>query len=362
MKDTYCYPIGKMGVCIAEAIRASLREAERRIALTPDIAAVSFSWAALPMMSDDEQFFWLGGEPKPASENAMRSAIRYLVGANYLRVMGIPLLRGRFLSETDDERSQRVVVIDDVFARKFFGDADPIGKRIHLNQFADPALVVGVVGHVNQWGLDSDVVNPLRAETYQSLLQLPEIPLSMVVLGMETVVRSKSGATPSFKSIERSVTEMNPEQVVYNPETMDDVISDTLATRRFAMILLSVFAGTALLLASIGMYGVISYLVGQRAREIGIRMALGADRRDVLRWVLGRGSRLALTGAGIGLIAALVLTQTIAGSSLLYGVRPYDPWTFVCVSLLMMGVALSACYIPARRATRIDPVTALRTE
>ncbi|MBB5344398.1 ABC transporter permease [Tunturibacter empetritectus] len=345
-----------------DAMRAYLREAQRRTALTPDVEAVSFSWAALPMISDDEQFFWLEGEPKPASQNTMRSAIRYLVGADYLRVMGIPLLRGRFLLDTDDEKSQRVIVIDDVFARKFFGDADPIGKRIHLDQFDDPALVVGVVGHVNQWGLDSDLVNPLRAETYQSMMQLPEVQLSMVVLGMDTVVRSKSGATPSFKSIERSVTQMNQEQVVYNPETMDDVISDTLATRRFAMILLAVFAGTALVLASIGMYGVISYLVGQRSREIGIRMALGADRRDVLRWVLGHGSRLALIGAGCGLIVALGLTRTIAGSSLLYGVRPYDPSTFLAVMVLMMGVALAACYIPARRATRIDPMTALRTD
>jgi MacB-like periplasmic core domain/FtsX-like permease family len=276
--------------------------------------------------------------------------------------MGIPLLRGRFLLDTDDGKSQRVVVIDDVFAQKFFGDADPIGKRIALDQFKDPALVVGVVGHVNQWGLDSDVASPLRAETYQAMLQMSDVQLRMVALGMDAVARSKSGATPSFKSIERSVTQMNQEQVVYSPETMDDVISGTLATRRFAMILLAVFAGTALVLASIGMYGVISYLVGQRSREIGIRMALGADRRDVLRWALGRGSRLALIGAGCGLSVALALTRTIAGSSLLYEVRPYDPWTFVVVVALMMGVALAACYIPARRATRIDPMTALRTD
>ena len=344
------------------AIRAYLREAQHRIATTPDIEAVSFSWAALPMMSDDEQAFWLEGEPKPANQNAMRSSIRYLVGADYLRVMGIPLLRGRFLSETDDDRAPRVIVIDDVFAKKFFGDTDPIGRRIHLDQFDDLATVVGVVGHVNQWGLDSDVVNPLRAETYQSLMQLPDVQLSMVVLGMDALARSKSGAVPSFKSIESSVNQMNHEQVVYNPESMENNISDTLASRKFAMTLLAAFSGAALLLASIGMYGVISYLVGQREREIGIRLALGAKRDDVLRWILKRGGRLALIGAGYGLLAAVLLSHTIASSSLLYGVQPYDPWTFIGVTTLMMTVALFACYLPARRATRIDPMKALRAE
>jgi ABC-type antimicrobial peptide transport system permease subunit len=143
---------------------------------------------------------------------------------------------------------------------------------------------------------------------------------------------------------------------------MDEVVSETLSSRRFAMILLAVFACTALVLASIGMYGVISYIVGQRSRDIGIRMALGANREEVLRWVLGRGSRLALIGAGCGLLATLVPGQAIAGSSLLYGVRPYDPLTFIGVTALMMAVALSACYLPARRATRIDPMKALRTE
>jgi predicted permease len=345
-----------------DAIRAYLREARSRIAATPDIEAVSFSWGALPMMSDDEQSFWLDGEPKPPNQNAMRSSIRYLVGADYLRVMGIPLLKGRFLSETDDDRAPRVTVIDEVFAKKFFGNIDPIGKRIHLDQFDDGATIIGVVGHVNQWGLDNDAVNPLRAETYQSLMQLPEVQLSLIAFGMDTLARSKSGAVPSFKSIESSVTQMNHEQVVYNPEAMDDVISETLSSRRFAMTMLAVFACTALLLASIGMYGVISYIVEQRSRDIGIRMALGANRRDMLRWVLRRGSRLASIGAGCGLLASLVLSQTIARSTLLYGVRPYDPWTFIGVTALMMAVALFACYLPARRATRIDPMKALRTE
>jgi predicted permease len=345
-----------------EAQRAYLRAAQEKLGNTPGIAAASLSWAALPMMGDDEQSFWLEGEAKPANENTMRFAIRYIVGPEYLRVMGIPLLKGRFLESTDDEHGPRVVVVDDLFVKKFFGDADPIGKRIHLEQFDEPATVIGVVGHVNQWGLGSDAANPLRAETYQSLLQLPEIQLGLAVMGMDAVVRSRSGAVPSFKAIESSVTQMNHEQAVYNPYSMEQVIADTLATRRFSMILLAVFAGTALVLASIGMYGVISYLVGQRAREIGIRMALGADRGAVLRWVLRRGTRLALIGAAAGLVGAMALTEWMASAAILFGVKPYDPWTLSGVTALMMGVALAACYLPARRATRIEPMAALRAD
>jgi len=346
-----------------EATRAYLREANARIAAAPGVEAVSFSWAALPMQSDDEELFWLDGEPKPQSQNAMHWALRYIVEPGYLKAMGISLLKGRFLASSDDEHAPRVVVIDDVFARKFFGNADPIGKRVFLEQFDEPATVVGVIGHVNQWGLDNDAVNPLRAEIYQAMMQLPEQQLGLVLMGMDVVVRSKYDADTAFQSIRNAVVQMNHEQVVYNPETMDATIADTLAGRRFSMILLAAFAGTALLLASIGIYGVISYLVVQHTRDIGVRMALGADRRDVFRWVLARGGRLAFAGAVAGLLAALGLTQlTTSFSSLLYGIRPYDPLTMLGVIGVLMAVAFVACYLPARRATRIDPMQVLRTE
>ncbi|HYK38049.1 MAG TPA: ABC transporter permease [Alloacidobacterium sp.] len=347
-----------------EAARAYLREAHARIAAVPGVDAVSFSWAALPMQSDDEQLFWMDGEPKPQSQNAMHWAIRYIVGPGYLKAMGIPLLKGRFLATSDDEHAPRAVVIDDVFARKFFGNQDPLGKRIFLEQFEnDPATVVGVVGHVNQWGLDNDSVNPLRAEIYQAMMQLPQQQLGLVLMGMDVIAHSKYSTDTAFQSIRSAVTQMNHEQAVYSPESMESVIADTLTGRRFAMTLLAVFAGAALLLASIGMYGVISYLVAQHAREIGIRMALGADRRNVFRWVLVRGGRLAIIGAVAGLFAALGLTQVIARfTSLLYGVHAYDPWTMSGVTLVMMAVALLACYLPARRATKIDPMQVLRME
>jgi hypothetical protein len=260
----------------------------------------------------------------------------------------------------DDEHAPRVVVVDDVFARKFFGAADPLGKHIHLADFDDMATVVGVVSHVNQWGLDSDATYPLRAEVYQSFAQLPPMQIARIPDGVDVIVRS-TGSSP-LKSIQQAMNQMSREEVVYDPRSMDEIIAATLASRRFSMILLAVFAGMALVLASIGMYGVISYLVGQRTQEIGIRMALGADRRGILRWVLERGLRVALFGAGAGLVASLGLTQLMAHWSLIYGVHAYDPWTMGAVTALLMSVALAASCVPAIRATRIDPMSALRNE
>ena len=224
------------------------------------------------------------------------------------------------------------------------------------------ATVVGVVGHVNQWGLDSDATYPLRAEIYESFAQLPPMQVARISNGVDVLIRSTGKALAPFRSTQQAMAQMSHEEVVYDPRSMDEIITNSLAARRFSMILLAVFAGLALLLASIGMYGVISYVVGQRTQEIGIRMALGADRRSILRWVLERGLRLALFGAGAGLIAALALTQTMAHWSLIYGVRAYDPWTVAGVTALLMAVALIASCIPATRATRIDPMRALRNE
>jgi ABC-type antimicrobial peptide transport system permease subunit len=156
--------------------------------------------------------------------------------------------------------------------------------------------------------------------------------------------------------------QMNRDELVYDVRSMDEIIATTLASRRFSMILLAVFAALALILAMVGMYGVISYLVGQRTQEIGIRMALGADQRDILRWVIGEGGRMAILGAGVGLLAGLGLAQMLAHWSLIYGVHAYDPWTMAAVTILLMAVALVASYIPAMRATRIDPMRALRNE
>ena len=351
-----------LGAANVDAVRAYVQDVSRRITQTPGVQAMSMMWGAFPMSYDDEGLFWLEGEAKPASENDMHWAILYIAQPGYLRTMSIPLLSGRFFTETDNEHAPRVVVVDDVFARKFFGDADPLGKQIHLNNFDDPATVVGVVGHVNQWGLDSDTTNPLRAEIYESFAQLSPVQITLIPKGVDVLARFSGAAATPLKSVQQAMTQMNHDEVVYDSRPMDDIIADTLASRRFSMTLLAVFAGLALLLASIGMYGVISYLVGQRTQEIGIRMALGADRRNILRWVIGEGGRLAILGAGVGLVAALALAQMLEHWSLIYGVHAYDPWTMAAVTILLMAVALVASYIPALRATRIDPMRALRNE
>lgn len=343
-----------------EAIRAAIREFDRKIASLPGVAGVSQTWGATPLGWDDEQLFWLEGQPKPASENDMNWAIDYIVESDYLRVMGIPLRQGRFFTHQDNEHSPLVVVIDEVFAQKYFPNENPIGKHLNIDRFNRPAEIVGLVGHVKQWGLDSDDTESLRAQIYIPCMQMPDPFIAMAPSGGQVVVRSTGALPDLYPSIRRANAEMSGEQVLFGAETMEQIISDSLAPRRFSMILLGIFAALALLLASVGIYGVISYIVGQRSNEIGVRMALGARSQDILRLVLADGGRLVLMGITIGLLAALGLTRLM--KSFLFGVDASDPLTFAGVAILLLLVALAACYVPARRATCVDPVVALRYE
>jgi ABC-type antimicrobial peptide transport system permease subunit len=203
----------------------------------------------------------------------------------------------------------------------------------------------------------------LHAQIYLPFMQQNDDEMSFQDgLGTDVVIRFRGNSDTTMSDIQRVLRQMDQQQVVYSAETMNQLIADSLAAQRFSMVLLGIFAGLALLLATVGMYGVISYLVSQRTQEIGIRMALGADRAHVLRWVLKQGGRLALIGVIVGLAAALALTQLMARSSMLFGVHPYDPWTLIGVTLLLTVVALAACLIPARRAASVDPIQALRTE
>jgi predicted permease len=350
-----------------EAVRAYVRELDSKFAQTPGVQAVSQSWGAVPLSSEDDRTFWIDGEPKPANDADMKWTLNYIVEPGYLRVMGIPLLRGRFFNTHDDNHSPIVAVVDEVFARKYFGSEDAVGKTLRLN-FLDltsdgtRVQIVGVVGHVNQWGLDSDLTQSLRAQLYLTCLQMSDDYMANVPGGGGTflMVRSDQPVATLLASLRRTNQQINAEQVIYQPQTMNDIVAASLAARRFSMILFSVFAGLALLLSSVGIYGVISYLVGQRTREIGIRVALGAGHSDVLRLVLGHGVSMALVGIAIGITVSLGLTQLMA--SMLYGVSPTDPITFAGVAVILTFVALAACYIPARRAMRVDPTVALRYE
>jgi predicted permease len=350
-----------MATAKPEGIRAALRDLDRRVAALPGVQAVSQTWGAVPLDDDDEQVFWPAGQPKPASESEMNWAIDYIIGPDYLRVMQVPLQRGRFLSAQDNEHSTVAVVVDDVFARKFYPGQDAVGQRINLNEWTVPAEIVGVVGHVKQWGLDADDIRPLRAQFYLACLQMPDSMMASGGFSATRVLLRTDGTVPTsqvFDSIRQMSSEMSSEQVIFGTRTMNQVIADSLAQRRFSMTLLAVFAALALLLASVGIYGVISYLVARRTQEIGIRMALGADRMDVARLVLQDGMKRAIAGVAIGIVSALALTRLM--TSMLYGVSATDPLTFLAIPVLMLVVAFAACYVPARRATRVDPVIALR--
>jgi predicted permease len=343
-----------------DAIRAALREIQSKLGTTPGVRALSLTWAAVPLSSDDEELFWMEGQPRPASESDMSWAISYVVQEDYLKVMGIPLQRGRFFTAQDRERSQHVIVIDDVLARKFFGDQDPIGKRLNLVSLGGAAEIVGVVGHVKQWGLDSDDKQSLRAQLYSSYMQAPDEIMHLSSSGTEALVRIDGNTEATAGAIRKALKEISGEHLMISVQTMEEIIADSLAARRVSMVVLCVFAALALGLAGMGIYGVISYLVGQRTHEIGIRMALGARQSDVLRQILGQSMKMTVIGIFIGLLAAVGLTRLM--DSLLFGVSAMDPLTFAGVGMILTLVALAACFVPARRAMRVDPIVALRHE
>jgi len=286
-----------------------------------------------------------------------------VVEPGYLDAMGITLKRGRFFSKQDDERSTPVAVIDEALAKQYFPNIDPIGKRLHVGADAVPSEIVGVVGHVKQFGLDSDHEKSLQAQLYLPFRALTDSELEGGFGGAGVVFRAQAGASgssPVFNSVRQAISNQSAQNVISNPQSFDDVVAGSLGTQRFSMILLASFAGVALLLASLGIYGVISYLVGQRTHEMGIRIALGASRTNIFRLVVTHGMKMALAGVAIGLLAAFGLTRLM--TKMLFGVKATDPITFALISTLLVFVALLACYLPARRATKVDPLRALRTE
>ena len=342
------------------AIRAAFRNLQTTIASVPGVQAASMSDGASPLEGDSEVPFWLDGEAKPAAESEMKNTLFYLTQADYLKVMKIPLKRGRFLTEADNEKAPKVMVIDEQFAKLYFKGQDPIGRRVNLDILNETAEVVGIVGHVKQWGLDSDARASIQAQSYLPMAQLPESLYSIFQNGARVVVRLDAAPVATMDAIRHALTGVNSQMVIFGTQSMSDVISDSLATTRFVMILLGVFASLALLLASIGIYGVISYVVGERTREIGIRMAMGAEARNVLLMVLGQAGKMVMLGVAAGVLCALALTRLM--SSMLFGVSPTDPLTLAGVAIVLTLVSLLACWIPARRATRVDPLVALRYE
>jgi predicted permease len=345
----------------ASTSRSAIRQLDETLRNIPGVDAVSSTAGGLPMTGDDELPFWLDGQPKPANESEMSQSLFYLASPDYLKAMEIPLHRGRFFTADDNEQSPAVMVIDESFARQFFPNEDPIGKRIHIGIADIVPEIVGIVGHVKHWGLDTDgdAKHPIVAQAYMPFVQIPD-KFWTGPPQTEVVLRTKGSPGALVPAIRQAVEKLNGENVIYQTKSLDEIVADSLAARRFSMILLSVFAALALLLSSIGIYGVISYVVGQRTHEIGIRMALGAQRSDVLRLMLGEGMRMALVGVAMGVAVALGLTHIMV--KMLFGVSATDPVTFASVAIVLSAVALAACYIPARRAMRVDPIVALRYE
>jgi len=340
--------------------RARLRHFDDKMHNMPGVQSVSVTLGSRPMIHNSSEPFWIEGQPKPANLPEMHQAMFYLAEAGFQQAMGVTLERGRFITPQDDEQAPVVVVIDDVFARTYFPNENPVGKRINLAGFGVQAEIVGVVGHVKQWGLEADSKSAIEAQFDYPFMQLPEKLMPLAANAVAVVLRTEGDPTAVMSSVRRAVAEIDSREVVYNVQTMNEVISNSFAARRLSMMLLGVFGALALALACVGIYGVISYLVGQRTHEIGVRIALGAQRSDVLQLVIGHGARMALMGVAIGIGFALGLTRLMANQ--LFGVSAHDPLTFAGVAVLLIIVAVAACYIPARRAMRVDPVVALRHE
>ncbi len=340
------------------AIRLAFQQLLARVAAIPGVQSVATTNMVPLAGSDNEIAFWRGTGPQPPQDQTM-SAMFSIVTPDYIRAMQIPLRRGRFFTARDNLDSPPTVVVDDVLARHIFPGQDPVGRQFSI-MILGTVRIAGVVGHVKYWGLDSDDTAKIRDQIYFPLMQVPDRFMSGAAVGQTLLLRTAPEPLSLIPAVRAQVAGPTQDQPIYGVQTMEQIISGSLAERRFTMLVLIIFAATALLLAAVGIYGVMSYAVTRRTHELGIRVALGSSRREIVGLVLRQGMRLAAIGLAGGLVAALALTRLMAG--LLYGVRPADPATLAAVALVLGGIALAACYIPARRATAVDPVVALRCE
>jgi putative ABC transport system permease protein len=339
----------------AAELQNFFQETLRQITTLPGIESAGLV-DPLPLSGNNSgKTFKIEGRADAAAQNKPASNYR-AISPDYFQAMSIPLLKGRAFTEHDNGEAPNVVIVNETFARRFFPGEDPLGKRIVVE--ADPtenpnpplSEIVGVVGDVRHRSLDV----PAGPEFYAPYLQAPES-------SMDLVVRTQTDNPASLAmSVRDRIRQVDKDQYIPKVIPMDQLLAASIARRRFNMMLLGIFASVALLLAGVGIFGVMNYSVTQRTHEIGIRMALGAQQRDVLKMIVGQGMILALVGVAAGLTAALILTRLMSG--LLYGVSATDPLTFAGVSVLLAVVVLMACYIPARRATKVDPMVALRHE
>jgi predicted permease len=342
------------------AVRNGLSQTIARLRSVPGVKAISVLFGGLPMSGDSELPYWVEGRPKPAEQSQMDLALFYGVDPEYLSVMGIPLLRGRFLSPQDNEKSPCAVAIDEEFAHRAFPNQDPLGQHINLELVTMKCEIVGIVGHVKHWGLDADASAKVHSQMYLAFREIPDSVMDLASTDSNYVVRANGDPYLLVPALKQAISEVSGNMVMYEGQSMEDVISSSLSARRFTRLLLGAFALLALVLAGVGIYGVVSYSVTQGTHDIGVRMALGADRRAVLGAVLKGAMSMAGFGIALGAVAAFAATRVM--KDLLFGVSATDPLTFGTVALLLAGVTLVASCIPALRATRVDPIVALRCE
>jgi putative ABC transport system permease protein len=324
---------------------------QQRVRNLPGVKSVAVS-NGLPFGVTNHPGFFIEGQPDNKG-----SGLRYTVSPDYFQTMGIELVKGRLFTALDTPDSRRVIVIDEMLARRHFPEEDPIGKRLKQSPDSPGLEIVGVVRHVEHYSLDGQ--SPV-SQFYTNFNQTPLQTLPNSVRRINLLTRAEAESLSLASAVRAQIAALNKDQAVFNVRTMEQIVMQSVARRRFSMLLLTVFAVVALALASLGIYGLMSYAVAQRTREIGVRMALGAQSGNVLRLVIGQGMKLAFVGVATGLVASLALTRTM--KNLLFGVSATDPATFATIALLLTAVALLACWLPARRATKVDPLIALRSE
>jgi putative ABC transport system permease protein len=319
-----------------------------RVRTLPGVEAAA-TVSPLPL-SGGQHITGFGIEGRSSPTEQTFSAGNRLISPDFFKTFRVPLIKGRLLAESDGAKAPLVVVINESLARRYFANEDPLGKRITLNGDAT-RVIVGVVGDVKHSALDEEA----KPQIYRAIAQL-QFP----TLFMSLAVRASGDPMQMVAAVRGQVWAVDKDLPLLNIETMERLMAKSVAPRRFNLLLLGVFALVGLALAAVGLYGVMSYTVTQRTRDIGVRMAMGAQPGDVLRLVIGEGMKLALIGALLGLGGALALTRLL--KTLLFGVSATDPLTFIAIAALLIIVALLACWIPARRAAKVGPMTALRHE
>ena len=340
-------------------IRAAWQDVLDRARRVPGVQSVA-TVDTVPMREGNNQLgYWTTADVPP--ENKRPIALATSVTPDYLKVMGIPLRQGRFFDDHDRMGKELVVVIDDVLAQHAFGGEEPVGKRLWVPEMSpEPVRVVGVVGHVRHWGLASDDQAQVRAQFYYPFAQVPDPLLRRWSELMSIAVRTSSPPLSVVEPLRRELRGATGDQALYEVRTMEQLASGTLARHRFLLLLFGIFAGLALLLACIGIYGVLAYLTSQRVPEFGVRIALGASAHDVMRLVLRQSLGMIFAGVGVGIFAALAAGRLLV--HLVNGMRPTEPSTFAIMIPILVFAALLASFAPAHRASRIDPMSALRQE